>query len=72
MKRFIDLRGQGTGARFAWWDTGVDHFESHSDQQAWITWEDFRADYDGNEADRYRSLCPPWVFLPCSDDRELE
>jgi len=66
MKRFIDLRGQGTGSRFAWYDTVRDEFEVHGGAQDWITWSDFIGHAGGylTEAEiaRYNSLCPPWVF----------
>jgi hypothetical protein len=72
MKRFIDLRGQDTGYRFAWWDTIVNEFESWATDRAWNTWADFAesaaiacggADrVDADDLDRYRRLCPAWVF----------
>ena len=62
MKRFIDLRGQDTGARFAWWDTEYDAFERHSGSFAWDTWQEFEADFNGAALIRYKSLCPDWVF----------
>ena len=67
MKRFIDLRGQDTGYRFAWYDTIVDEFESVAGYEAWDAWEDFVdsatvAEWHTSNLDRYRKLCPAWVF----------
>jgi len=73
MKRFIDLRGQGTGNRFAWFDTIRDVFEEWSGFCAWDTWNEFVYDYSaggGLDVDRYRGLCPKWVFEPGEDDIE--
>lgn len=63
MKRFIDLRGQDTGYRFAFWCTFKDRFESHSDEQAWDTFTDFEEVYEGDELERFRGLTPEWAFL---------
>lgn len=69
MKRFIDLRGQGTCSRFAWFDTVSDTFEQHSGCQDWDTFAEFEADYTGAEIGRFRSLAPAWVFeIPTPDD----
>jgi len=62
MKRFIDLRGQGTGCRFAWWDTIRDEFESFSGDQAWNTWNEFMEVCLSEKQERYKRLCPAWVF----------
>jgi len=66
MKRFIDLRGQETGYRFAWYDTIIDKFETFSDSMAWDTWEEFRDDYlnevGSDEIERYRRLTPNWAL----------
>lgn len=61
MKRFIDLRGQGMGYRFAFWDTVHDRFETHGTNQAWDTLADFREDCEGDFI-RYQSLCPSWTL----------
>jgi hypothetical protein len=63
MKRFIDLRGQGTGSRFAWYDTVTDSFEKHGTFQDWDTWDEFEEDYEGDEIDRYKGLTPEWAFI---------
>jgi len=62
MKRFIDLRGQNIGERFAWWDTISEKFESFKGEYAFDNWEDFKESYEGDEIYRYKSLCPSWVF----------
>ena len=62
MKRFVDLRGQDIGSKFAWYDTVTDKFESFSGDQVFDTWDDFVFVYDGDELERYRGLCPLWVF----------
>ena len=62
MKRFVDIRGQGTGSRFAFWDTIHDQFETHGTEMAWDAVDEFRQAYQGDELDRYVSLCPPWAF----------
>lgn len=68
MKRFVDVRGQHIGERFAWWDTCQDKFESFRGEYAFETWSDFVAVYDGNDIDRYRGLCPSWVFSSAKDE----
>ena len=71
MKRFVDLRGQGTGMRFAWWDTCVDNFEDHKTSMAWSTWASFEEDYEGRQLERYRGLCPDWAFVAPDEDSEV-
>lgn len=71
MKRFIDLRGQHTGNRFAWWDTCVDRFESFKGEWAFTEWKDFVEVYEGDEIDRYRGLCPKWVFIPENEQDDV-
>lgn len=83
MKRFIDLRFQGTSNRFAFWDTVVGRFDTYDDEMAWKDWAEFE-DQFRREADaagglgwndeyvegqlkRHRGLCPPWVFEPATD-----
>jgi hypothetical protein len=68
VKRFVDLgtqlsSGDDGPREFAWWDTVVDKFEEHSGYQTWLSWGDFVDDYEGDQLERYRSLCPDWVFL---------
>lgn len=61
MKRFIDLREQGTGYRFAWFDTGTDRFEDHDGQMVWDTFAEF-AEVCAGDLARYRRLTPAWAF----------
>ena len=79
MKRFIDLRGQAISSRFAWFNTGDDHFEEFDGSQAWDTWDEFADDYAHTnrvtmgDLGRYRVLCPAWVFHPPQEgDEERE
>jgi hypothetical protein len=41
MIRFIDLTGQGTTYKFAFWDTTKDKFCEFFESQAWDSVEDF-------------------------------
>jgi hypothetical protein len=84
--RFVDIRNQGTGRRFAFWDTISDQFLTFSGEQAWDTWEELedsvteqsgRLSFGGVLADRrtallgrLRGLCPPWAFDGGEDDVE--
>jgi len=61
MKRFVDLRNQDIDSRFAWWDTILEAFECHSGNYAWNTISEFKADYQGDELDRYVLICPWWA-----------
>lgn len=68
MIRFVDIRGQGVGSRFAWYDTVSDTFLSLSGSMSWVTWdefvEDYKAeysDYDKAYPDTHESLCPEWA-----------
>lgn len=66
MKRFIDIRGQGTGYRFCWFDTIHDQIEHHSGQTVWNTFAEFEEDFDDNNGEhlsRYRHLAPEWTFV---------
>ena len=65
VKRFIDLGAQVIeGAReFAFYDTITDRFEDFGGEQAWATWDEF-AEVCSGDRERYRALCPPWVFGP--------
>lgn len=62
MIRFVDLTGQSTGHRFAWFDTVTGTFEVHDCSQAWNTWEEFEEDCNADplskDIERYRSLFP--------------
>lgn len=74
MKRFVDIRPAECAARFAWFDTIVDKFETHSGVMTWNAWAEFEQDYEGDQLERYRRLCPPWVFEPydpLSDEAEF-
>ena len=62
MVRFVDLRGQDIGYRFAFWSTCPDRFLCYQEQQAWDTFEEFEKIFIGSDLERFRSLCPDWVF----------
>ncbi len=75
MKRFIDLRGQHTLHRFAWWCTVCDEFDSYAGDQAWCTWAEFVESVEAmrfTDVDatiqRYARLCPAWAREPDPDD----
>lgn len=70
MKRFVDIRNQGTCHRFAFWDTVRDRFEEHDGCMAWDSFEEFELCYEGSELERYRALCPDWVHDGGEDDIE--
>ena len=72
MKRFVDTRNQGLCANFAFFDTCIGVFEVHSDCQAWINWEEFKADYKGADIDRYRRLTPSWADATTYNDVDEE
>ena len=73
MIRFVDIRNQGTGWRFAFWDTISDSFRQFNDTFAWNNWTEFQEDYKddgGHELQRYKNKCPDWVFDGGEDDME--
>jgi hypothetical protein len=72
MIRFIDLRGQGTTYKFAFWDTTKDKFCEFFDSQAWESIDDFKEAFelDGGRfsdgvrisgIERFLDLIPEWV-----------
>ncbi len=70
MKRFVDVRNQGIGGAFAWWDTVIDKFEEHSGFMDWNSWAAFAIDYEGNELERYKGLTPEWAIKGVEDPDE--
>lgn len=75
MIRFIDLRGQGTGYRFAFWDTITDQFFQFSGEEAWDSADDFCRNFTGRSSsysdtmtedsiERFLGLMPGWAFGP--------
>lgn len=74
MIRFIDIRSQGTGYRFAFWDTVTNRFVDLDDEQAWDSFADFEESAKGNtierDLQRYKNLCPEWAFN--SSDNDIE
>lgn len=72
MIRFIDLRGQGTGYRFAFWDTVFDRFVRIAGDEAWDDAADFRDAFDmmgqpyedgvkSSGVERFVALMPDWA-----------
>ena len=71
MIRFIDIRGQGTGDRFAFYNTINYDFFSCDRIQSWSNWDEFADDYDLAELydiERFKSLCPEWAFNDDEDE----
>lgn len=77
MIRFIDLRGQGTGHRFAFWNTTSDKFLSFCGEEAWNGWEELVETVEAEDRSppdrtatlaRLRNLCPDWVHDGNRDD----
>jgi hypothetical protein len=75
--RFVDMRpAEAVGSRFAFFDTVRDRFVSLAGDQSWDTWALFEEahglphEHDEGRFDleRFRGLCPPWVFEPVPDD----
>jgi hypothetical protein len=72
MIRFIDLRGAGTGYRFAFWDTVTSSFMELGGDQAWDDEADL-VDSIGEEgkeaiAKRLIGLMPDWAKEPGEDE----
>jgi hypothetical protein len=82
MIRFVDIRGQGTGHRFAFWDTCYDCFCTFHGEQAWDDEADFVEAFEVqggtycdpvkvSDVERFTGLMPEWASEPMSDDDEL-
>lgn len=77
MIRFIDLREQSTGYRFAFWCTTRDRFIQFAGEQAWDTKDEFIESYEldsdftppGWRLSRFVSLMPSWVTEPQSNQQ---
>jgi hypothetical protein len=73
MLRFIDIRGQGTGKRFAFFDTVTEHFLVTKSAQAWNEKEDLEKEQSLSQEmkDRLIALLPSWAeYLDEEDDNE--
>ena len=90
MIRFIDICNQGTGERFAFFNTVNNKFFEFDNEQAWTNWNEFEValineayheQMEPNqfgedclltieEIDRYKFLCPEWVFDKEEDNIE--
>ena len=62
----LDLRGQDTGYRFAFWNTVTDRFVSVGQDQAWDDMDDLKegAMLAGTFINRLEGLCPAWASVP--------
>lgn len=77
MIRFVDLRGQNIGKRFAFWDDAQGAFiigEDGNGEEGWDTFEEFAASMDGDDLIRFYAVCPGWVndAPRAKERRELE
>ena len=62
MIRFVDIRGQGTGYAFAFWDTVTDRFCEFGGEQAWEGMEDFVESFGvSGDVERFVRLMPDWA-----------
>lgn len=72
MIRFIDLRNQGTGYRFAFFDTVSDRFLDFGGEHAWDSVKDFTEVYTKNshgyDVDRLVRQLPEWALSEPKDD----
>lgn len=75
MIRFVDLRGQGIGRSFTFWDTSVDGIVEVNNNTHWMNWKEFEEDFinylgfdgtlrqhDQQRLQRFKNLCASWVF----------
>lgn len=71
MIRFIDVRNQETGYRFAFFDTVRDKFCEFGGDQVWDSMEDFKWSFSvsvteglisSSEIDRFVGLMPDWAL----------
>ena len=67
MYRFVDVRNQGLGGRFAWFDTTTDKFLAFDGEQVFADWEEFTDYADNEQITRCRRLAPEWVHEPAQD-----
>lgn len=79
MIRFVDLGTQLSGndeaeRQFAFYDTVTDSFIRICGSSAWESWDEFDSAWKAavgeskDELERYRGLCPGWVFvISCLD-----
>lgn len=66
MIRFIDLRSQDVGRKFAFFDTVSDRFREFDAEQAWDCVADFKAAFNesasADEIERFIRLMPIWAL----------
>ncbi len=82
MIRFVDIRGQATGYRFAFWDTTRNSFCEFSGEQAWESAADFTEAFNSaggtfadmvrvSGLDRFTGLMPDWTTKRMGEDEDL-
>lgn len=81
MIRFVDLRYQGIGYRFAFWDTVTNSFMELCGSQAWETFGEFEDELREESAnlkvetstllERCKSLCPSWALRDSDNEEEM-
>lgn len=73
MFRFIDMRGQGTVDRFAFFDTISGSFVSGYAGQAWENADDIKSDkgLDNDTKKRMFNLLPEWTHQPTDPNTSL-
>ena len=64
MIRFVDIRDQGVGERFAFWCTVSDKFMLFQGEMAWNSFYEFievalESNFPDDQIERCRRLCPP-------------
>lgn len=73
--RFIDIRNQGTGYRFAFFDTVNDWFIEIDQRMVFESYEEIssyqpQTGFQGEQKQRLLSLCPEWTKDGQEDDLE--
>lgn len=76
MIRFIDIRDQGTGYSFAFWDTCLDKFCTINGYQAFDDIDDLKETFSlGSEFletysfERFERICASYAFEKARDDK---
>ena len=71
MIRFIDIRNLGTGSRFSFFDTVTMNYIEIGGEQSWNNWDEFlEISSLSDDLERFKRLCPDWVFDGGEDDIE--
>jgi len=76
MIRFVDIRNQGTGYRFAFFDTAINQFVDLGGEEVFDSFNDLNyhrnpeRPHENKFLDRLQSLCPDWTKDGQEDDLE--